>query len=65
MITEPMIDMGRKSIDSRHIESHINLIFTSNEEYPVHMERDDRRYCVIQTRDDHANGQETLTRWWT
>ena len=38
-----MTEMEQKGVDSRQMESHINLIFTSNKEYPVYIDKDDRR----------------------
>ncbi len=57
IITEPMTEMERKGVDSKQIESHINLIFTSNEEYPVHIDRDDRRCYVIEATKDPTHDQ--------
>ena len=61
IITEPMTDLERKGVDSKQIESHINLIFTSNEDYLVHIERDDRRYYVIETTKDPTHDQAYFT----
>ena len=57
IITEPMTEMEQKGVDSRQVESHINLIFTSNEEYPVHIDKDDRRYYVIEATKDPSHDQ--------
>ena len=39
IITEPMTSFESKRKDSIQVKSHINLIFTTNEDYPVHVDR--------------------------
>lgn len=49
LITEDEIWINRKQKDERFEANHCNLVFLSNEQQPMQVGMDDRRYMVIRT----------------
>lgn len=53
LITGDEIRINPKNVSSYTEDNHINLVFLSNENLPMVLERDDRRYAVIWTPPKH------------
>ncbi|CAL8465957.1 g5493 [Coccomyxa elongata] len=47
--------MQEKFKESIHIKSYVNLVITTNEDLPMEINENDRRYFVLQCSDDVAN----------
>lgn len=57
-ITDPTISIEQKFMGSKSVKNEFNIIFTSNDERPVIIEKQDRRYSVFRsTKLDPAMGQ--------
>lgn len=57
-ITDPKISIEQKFMGSRSVKNEFNIIFTSNDERPVIVEKGDRRFTVFRsTKLDDATGQ--------
>jgi hypothetical protein len=46
MVTDPTYLIERKGIDAFSVDNFKRFIFTTNEDWPVHMDADDRRFVV-------------------
>lgn len=53
MITEELALIEPKGKDSIPIRNFRHFIFSSNEDWPVHLDRDDRRFFVLKVSDGH------------
>lgn len=53
MVTEEYAVIEPKGKDSIVIRNYRHLILSSNEDWPVHLDRDDRRFLVLQVNDKH------------
>jgi hypothetical protein len=53
LITEPTIRVEQKGKDSFEIQNHIRLIVASNEEWVVPSGMDERRFFVLDVKEDH------------
>lgn len=53
MITEELALIEPKGKDSIPIRNFRHFIFSSNEDWPVHLDRDDRRFFVLKVSDAH------------
>lgn len=62
MVTESTISYEAKGKDAVTIPSRLNLVFTSNNTFPVKIESDDRRYFVLATENSNANDCAVLGR---
>lgn len=49
LITSDHLIIENKFVASRREANHLNIVFLSNEDMPVFLEADDRRFCVIDT----------------
>lgn len=47
MITEDMASIEAKGKDRIFVKNHRNLVVSSNEDWPVHLDHDDRRFFVL------------------
>ena len=47
LITNPLISMELKGIDTIKLDDYNNYIITTNNDRPIHIDRSDRRYTVI------------------
>ena len=52
MITEPTVPINRKFLPLVSETSALHIIIASNNEWPIPIERDDRRFCVLQVNED-------------
>lgn len=52
LITNPMISMELKGIDTIKLDDYNNYIITTNNDRPIHIDRSDRRYTVIKCSDE-------------
>jgi hypothetical protein len=57
LITEPTISISRKFLPRVTEESMQHVVLASNEEWPVGLDKDDRRFGVLQVSGKHANSQ--------
>lgn len=48
-ITDPVVDVEGKMVDSVQMPNRVNFLLFSNEEDPLHLDTDDRRYMVYQS----------------
>ena len=62
MVTESTISYEAKGKDAVTIPSRLNLVFTSNDTFPVKIESDDRHYSVLATENSTANDREVFGR---
>jgi phage/plasmid-associated DNA primase len=53
MVTEEFAIIEPKGKDSIVIRNYRHLILSSNEDWPVHLDRDDRRFLILQVSDKH------------
>lgn len=58
LITDAKITIERKGKDSYSVDNYINIIFTSNEDWPVALDKDDRRYFVLRVSSDQQNNTD-------
>jgi hypothetical protein len=58
LITDAKITIERKGKDSYSVDNYINIIFTSNEDWPVALDKDDRRYFVLKVSADQRNNTD-------
>jgi hypothetical protein len=54
LITDPELIIERKGKDAFQLNNYIRIGISSNEDWVVPVELDDRRYCVIHVSDAHA-----------
>jgi hypothetical protein len=67
LITSHAIQIEPKGVNVFQVPNYLHIVFTSNEEKPLHLESDDRRYVVQKVSSDKARNLEyfaSLTRWW-
>ncbi|CAL8468248.1 g7787 [Coccomyxa elongata] len=57
-ITEPRATLTEKFKDSVEINSYVNLVITTNEDFPVAITEGDRRYFVLEYSEHIANKDE-------
>jgi hypothetical protein len=57
LVTEPTISISRKFLPRVTEENMQHVLLASNEEWPVGIDRDDRRFCVLQVSGKYANNQ--------
>jgi hypothetical protein len=53
IITEPTLEINEKHIRQRVAQNVINLIFVTNNDYPIKIETGDRRYLVLDVNGGH------------
>jgi hypothetical protein len=51
-ITTPTLDIQKKGKDQFNVKNYSRFIFTTNNDIPVIVSDDERRYCLIQTSDE-------------
>jgi hypothetical protein len=51
-ITTPTLDIQKKGKDQFNVRNYSRFIFTTNNDIPVIVSDDERRYCLIQTSDE-------------
>ncbi len=54
-ISRNTVDIEKKGVDKFTIPSYTRFIFTSNQPHAMHLEMDDRRFCVLDTRDTYVD----------
>ena len=59
MTSETTKLLERKGIDSIQVDNFARLVFATNEEHPIQIEHDDRRYPAIYVRENEAFANET------
>ena len=57
-ITEPRATLTEKFKDSVEINGYVNLVITTNEDFPVAISEGDRRYFVLECSEEIANKDE-------
>lgn len=65
-ISSNTLDMERKHMDKILVKSFTRFVFTSNQDHALHLEQDDRRFCVLQIAGNHAQDAEyfdALSTW--
>jgi hypothetical protein len=58
LITEPTIPIEQKGRDVLEIDSHINVIIASNNDWIIPAGLEERRFCVLEVQPDHAGDRE-------
>lgn len=58
LITNKRITIERKGIDSLEMDDFNNYIITTNNEYPIKIEENDRRYTLIKINEDKAGDRQ-------
>src|SRR5688572_28108430 len=58
MITEDTISISRKFFPRLKEDSMMHIALASNEEWPVAIDKDDRRFAVFQVNERHKNRQD-------
>ena len=58
MVTESTVQYEAKGKDAVTIPCRLNIVFTSNDTFPVKIESDDRRYFVLATENSRANDRD-------
>jgi hypothetical protein len=61
-ISRKEIDIEKKGVDKFPMPSYTRYIFTSNAIHALHLEPDDRRFCVLQTAVTHKQDTEYFTK---
>lgn len=57
-ISSTSIDIEPKGVDKFQIPSYTRYVFTSNNEHALHLENNDRRFCVLNTDVTHMQDTE-------
>lgn len=57
-ISSHTLDMERKYMDKTLVKTFTRYVFTSNQPHALHLELDDRRFCVLQVGTDHHQDAE-------
>ncbi len=57
-ITDPYFYIEPKGKDPIKVRNHRHLIISSNEDYPVHLDNDDRRFLVLKVSDKYKQSKE-------
>lgn len=57
LITEATILINRKYIRQVEEPNALHIVMASNSDFPVRVEADDRRYCVLEVSDDRRNDE--------
>jgi putative DNA primase/helicase len=58
IITEPTLEINEKHIKQHIVQNVINIIFTTNNDYPIKIESGDRRYLVLYVNGKHKGDFE-------
>jgi hypothetical protein len=58
LITSPTTSIERKGIDKETLDNKLHFLITSNSPHIVPREKNDRRYLVLKTNDNHRNDTE-------
>jgi hypothetical protein len=54
LITEPTITIERKYHDASVVKNRLHIILATNNQWAVNLDKDDRRFCVLDVSDEHA-----------
>jgi hypothetical protein len=57
LVTEDTVNVARKFLPRVVEDSMLHIVLASNEDWPVGLDRDDRRFCVLQVDPRHANSR--------
>ena len=60
MITDPTFNIEQKGIDSIPISNYLRIFISSNEDWAVPIDSDDRRFVVLDLSDRHKQDRELL-----
>jgi hypothetical protein len=55
LVTEGTVQIERKHIPAAFEPSMLHIVLASNEKWPVGVDADDRRFCVVRVRDDKSS----------
>lgn len=61
-ITRSTIDIEKKGVDKFSMDSYTRYVFTSNELHALHLDHDDRRFCVLDTNTAMQKNVEHFTK---
>ena len=53
LVTEKEVTVEQKFVDPITLKNCRHVILSSNEDWPVHLDRDDRRFLVLEVNDNH------------
>jgi hypothetical protein len=63
-VVAPYIDIAEKYVKKHKAENVLNIVFTTNNDYPVKIENGDRRYLVLNVCGKYKHDKQYFNEYW-
>jgi phage/plasmid-associated DNA primase len=63
-VVAPFIDISEKYVVKHKAENVLNIIFTTNNDYPIKIEKGDRRYYVLMVSGKYKHDKQNFNDYW-